>query len=139
MLNTDDVEREEVTAANTEFYRAFGAGDFSAMDALWAHKSDVVCIHPGWPPVSGRANVMASWIGILSNPPEPAVQNAEECIYLMGEAAMVVCFETIGEMILTATNLFVREERVWRMVHHHAGVTEHRPRSAIQIPSGSLH
>lgn len=139
MADNEDAERQAVAAANAEFYRAFGAGDFSAMDAVWANGAEVVCIHPGWPPVRGRDDVMASWRGILANPPEPAVQPAEEQVYLMGAAAMVVCFETIGEIFLVATNLFLREEGAWRLVHHHAGVTEHRPRTARPGPSGTLH
>lgn len=139
MADTEDVDCKAVTAANAEFYRAFGEGDFAAMDALWANRGDVVCIHPGWPPVFGREDVMASWHGILSNPPEPAVQPTEEQVCLMGETAMVVCFETIGEIFLTATNLFVREGGAWRLVHHHAGVTEHRPKTARPEPSGTLH
>jgi ketosteroid isomerase-like protein len=139
MADTEDEDRKAVAAANAEFYRAFGAGDFPAMDALWANSAEVVCIHPGWPPVRGREDVMASWRGILSNPPEPALRPAEEQVSLMGEVAMVVCFETIGEIFLAATNLFLREGGAWRLVHHHAGVTEHRPRTARPEPSGTLH
>lgn len=139
MADSEEADRDAVAAANAEFYRAFGAGDFPAMDALWAKRAKVVCIHPGWPPVDGRDEVMASWRGILSNPPEPAVRPTDERVYLMGEVAMVVCFETIGEIFLVATNLFLREEGTWRLVHHHAGVTEHRPRTLRPEASGTLH
>ena len=139
MADPEDADRAAVTAANGEFYRAFGTGDIEAMDALWADREEVACIHPGWPPVRGRADVMASWRGILSDPPEPAVLPAEEQVYLMGEAAMVVCYETIGEVCLAATNMFLREGGAWRLVHHHAGVTEHRPGTVRPKPSGTLH
>ena len=139
MADSEVGVRQAVAAANAEFYRAFGTGDFNAMDALWANHSAVTCIHPGWPPVHGREDVMASWHGILADPPEPAVQPAQEQVYLMGETAMVVCFEAIGEIFLAATNVFLREGGAWRLVHHHAGVTEHRPRTARPVPSGTLH
>lgn len=139
MAESEDADRVAVTAANAEFYRAFGAGDIEAMDALWADRGAVSCIHPGWPPVRGRTDVMASWRGILAAPPEPAVQPAEEQVYLMGDAALVVCFEAIGEIFLSATNLFARQEGAWRLVHHHAGVTEHRPSTARPQPSGTVH
>lgn len=139
MADSEEADREAVTAANGEFYRAFGAGDIKAMDALWADRGEVSCIHPGWPPVRGREDVMASWRGILAEPPEPAVQPAEEQVYLMGDAALVVCFEAIGEIFLAATNVFLRQGGAWRLVHHHAGLTEHRPRTARPRPSGTLH
>ncbi len=132
-------DKAAVSAANSAFYRAFAEGDFGAMNALWAEQEEVVCIHPGWPPVTGREDVMASWRGILANPPEPAVCSTDEQVYLMGDAAMVVCFETIGEIFLTATNMFLREQGAWRLVHHHAGITEHRPKGAPAGPSGTLH
>ena len=139
MADPEDADRAAVTAANGEFYRAFGTGDIEAMDALWADREEVACIHPGWPPVRGRTDVMASWRGILAEPPEPAVQPAEEQVYLMGDAALVVCFEAIGEIFLAATNVFLRLGGAWRLVHHHAGLTEHRPRTARPRPSGMLH
>lgn len=132
-------DQAAVSAANGSFYRAFAEGDFGAMDALWAEGDEVVCIHPGWPPVVGREDVMASWRGILANPPQPAVRPADERVYVMGDAAMVVCFETIGEIFLTATNTFLRQDGDWRLIHHHAGVTEHRPRGAPAGPSGTVH
>jgi len=139
MADSEEADRGAVTAANAEFYRAFGTGDIKAMDALWADRGEVSCIHPGWPPVRGREDVMASWRGILAEPPEPAVQPAEEQVYLMGDAALVVCFEAIGEIFLAATNVFLRQGGAWRLVHHHAGLTEHRPRTARPRPSGTLH
>ncbi len=139
MAESDDDTRDEVQAANSVFYRAFAAGDFAAMDGLWSDREDVVCIHPGWPPVRGRDDVMASWRGILADPPRPAIHAVDEDVHVMGEAAMVVCCEAIGEIFLVATNLFVREHGYWRLVHHHAGVTEHRPKTVPQPPSGALH
>ena len=139
MGENDEAAREQVRAANQAFYHAFATGDFSAMDDLWSCRAAVVCIHPGWPPVRGRDDVMASWRGILANPPSPAIHTVDEDVYLMGEAAMVLCSESIGEIFLVATNLFVREDGNWRLVHHHAGITEHRPKTARRPPSGTVH
>ncbi|WP_276603288.1 nuclear transport factor 2 family protein [Nannocystis pusilla] len=33
----------------------------------------------------------------------------------------VICAQTIGDTELVATNIFVREDGEWKMVHHHAG------------------
>jgi hypothetical protein len=89
MEHSEDTDRAAVFAANAEFYRAFADGDFPAMTALWAEREPIVCIHPGWPPVSGRSDVLASWRGILADPPQPPVRPSDEQVYLMGEAALI--------------------------------------------------
>ncbi len=40
---------------------------------------------------------------------------------LQGAAALVLCYERVGAHSLIATNVFVREEESWLMVHHQSG------------------
>ncbi len=54
-------DSDAVLAANLDFYRAFSLRNFAAMDALWAREAQVLCLHPGWEGVHGRAAVMESW------------------------------------------------------------------------------
>ncbi|MCP5374041.1 MAG: nuclear transport factor 2 family protein [Hyphomicrobiales bacterium] len=110
-----------VLAANDAFYRAFATGDFAAMDALWARHSPVACLHPGWGPIAGRAQVMETWRAILANSDGNAVQCLSPQAYPLGDAAFVICHEKLPQGSLVATNLFVREGDAWRMVHHQAG------------------
>ena len=49
-----------VREANLSFYEAFAHQDFEAMKQLWATQSPVLCIHPGWPALHGREQVLAS-------------------------------------------------------------------------------
>ena len=58
-----------VLAANAAFYSAFATRDMTAMSELWAAEAPVACTHPGWPVLLGRDDVLASWRGILENPP----------------------------------------------------------------------
>ena len=39
----------------------------------------------------------------------------------MNGGAFVVCYERLGPNFLIATNLFVKEDGAWKMVHHQAG------------------
>lgn len=114
---------DAVLAANRAFYRAFASRDLAAMAALWAEHAPVACIHPGWDALIGRAAVMASWRDILQHP-TPIACRAER-VLRVGDSACVICHETLGEGgnagVLVATNLFVREDGAWRMVHHQAG------------------
>src|ERR1700745_3053993 len=55
---------------NEDFYAAFERADLDAMDALWANgdlAASVVCVHPGWPGLRGRDEVMRSWAMIMAN------------------------------------------------------------------------
>ena len=115
------MERDAVLFANEAFYRAFADRDFDAMDALWSKRANVACIHPGWSPIAGREQVMASWRGILSNPQSPQVACRRPQAFMQGESAFVICFEEVDGSFLIATNYFAREAGVWKMTHHQAG------------------
>ena len=114
-------DSDAVLAANLEFYRAFTTRDLAAMDAIWARRAPVACIHPGWPALAERDAIMESWQRILSNPEAPRIACYDEQVLLYGESALVVCEEELEGGTLVASNLFVREDDgAWRMVHHQA-------------------
>lgn len=109
-------------AANAAFYDAFNARDAEAMAALWAEEAPVACLHPGWSPVLGREAVVATWHGILANPGTPSIScEIPQAMPLTAESGLVICFERLADAVLAATNLFVLERGVWRLVLHQAG------------------
>jgi ketosteroid isomerase-like protein len=114
-------DSDAVLAANLEFYRAFGSRDLAAMETLWARQAPVACIHPGWPALADREAVMGSWQGILANPGAPRIACFDERVMLYGDTALVICEEELEGGTLIASNLFVREDGVWRIAHHQAG------------------
>ncbi len=116
-----DQDDAAIRAANEEFYRAFSLRDVDAMDELWARAHPVACIHPGWAALSGRALVMTSWRRVLGNPDSPRISCHRPKVHRLGDAAFVTCFETVQGAFLIATNVFVREDGAWRLVHHQAG------------------
>lgn len=116
-----------VLAANAAFYEAFARQNLRAMEALWARRAPVVCIHPGWDALRGYDEVMASWRSILRGPGAPLISCAAATAHLLGETAFVVCTEVLPGARLVATNLFTREDGAWRLVHHQAGPTSSRP------------
>src|SRR6266481_7065848 len=121
-------DSDAVLAANLEFYRAFTARDLAAMDALWARRAPVACLHPGWTALKDRDEIIASWGGILSNPVAPRIACFDEQVFLYGEVALVLCEEELDGGVLAASNLFVREGNEWRIAHHHAGqIVRRRP------------
>src|ERR1700745_1595158 len=114
-------DNDAVLAANLEFYRAFAARDLAAMDGLWAQPAPVACLHPGWTALKERNAIMESWQGILSNPDAPRIACFDEQVFLYGNVALVLCEVELDGGTLAASNLFIREDDEWRIVHHHAG------------------
>lgn len=128
METSDD---RAVLAANDAFYRAFAERDVDAMDEIWARRTAVVCIHPGWELLAGREVVMQSWQAIMSNPDSPAIECREAAVHNYGDVAFVICYEAVGSSVLVATNIFAMEDGAWKMVHHQAAGT----RAALTTPS----
>jgi hypothetical protein len=107
--------------ANDAFYQAFAAASLEAMEAVWAEQPNVFCIHPGWPPITNRAEVMASWQEILSNTGPIPVSCVAPKATIFGDIGLVACYERFANQHLVASNLFIRADGRWRMIHHHAG------------------
>ena len=103
-------DQDAVLAANLEFYRAFAARDLKAMDALWARRVPVACLHPGWTALKDRDAIIESWAGILSNPDAPRIACFVEHAFLYGDVALVLCEEELEGGALAASNFFVRED-----------------------------
>lgn len=111
----------ELLSANEAFYDAFARSDIEAMDELWAGTLPVACIHPGWPTLHGREDVMSSWRSILLGGSAPEVSCSQARAALLGSAGYVTCVERIGADALVATNIFALEDGIWQLVHHQAG------------------
>lgn len=129
---------EAVLFANEIFYQAFVDRNLDAMDELWSTTAPVTCLHPGWGPVVGRERVMESWKAIVSHPEAPRIRCHMPEAFVYGNAATVLCFEEIEGRYLTATNVFVREGRVWKMAHHQSGPTAAHPEVSRERPSGPV-
>jgi len=111
---------EAILAANAAYYRAFSAGDFAAMSRIWA-EDGVSCVHPGWTPLVGRAEVIESYRSILTSPNRVRIVHRDDTAIVTGDDARVVCIEVVeGSALLAATNVFRRVGGAWRMVHHQA-------------------
>jgi len=123
-----DVDRGEVEAANSRFYRAFERLDLAEMDETWAHGEDAQCVHPGWPLIVGWPGIRASWETIFANTIEMRFTIADVRVGGGPDVAWLTCTENIlsqvGDRVsvtsLLATNVFERGPDGWKMVLHHA-------------------
>lgn len=112
---------DDLLRANAAFYDAFAHCDIEAMDELWSHRLPVACVHPGWPALEGREDVMSSWRTILLGGGSPEISCGEARAALLGEVGYVICLEQVGQDALAATNVFALEDGIWQLVCHQAG------------------
>ncbi len=131
MTATDD--DEEVKQANQGFYRAFESLNIDNMRGAWA-TGDVTCVHPGWPLLKGVERVMDSWKRIFENTAMMQFTITGAVVRVEGGSAWVMCTENINTLVdgkvaeakVQATNVFMKIEGRWLVVHHHGsplGVT----------------
>ncbi|WP_308312105.1 nuclear transport factor 2 family protein [Streptomyces albipurpureus] len=124
---------ELVEEANTTFYETMERGDFQALSELWL-EDEISCIHPGWPVLSGRGEVLRSYALIMANTEYIQFFLTDVKVNVAGDTALVTCTENIlsggpaeesGELgplvgqLVVATNVFRRTPEGWRIWSHH--------------------
>lgn len=125
---------EAVEAANTALYEAVERGDLDAMGDLWLD-DEVSVVHPGWPVLTGRGEVMRSYALIMANTDYIQFFLTDVEVAVLGDTALVSCTENIlsggpaeedgsaGPLVgglVVATNLFRRaEDGSWKVWSHH--------------------
>ena len=125
MTTPDDADA--VIAANAAFYRAVESLDGDLMEAVLARDEPVRVVHPGWPLISGRTAVKASWERIFDNAGVMQFTIVDPEAHVEGDLAWVICTERLTsvqggrvvEGLVATTNLFRREDGEWRIAHHH--------------------
>ena len=118
---------DSLIKANTRFYRAFELFDIEEMNELWDKELAVTCIHPGWPLIQGRSEILQSWINIFNNTMVMQFTITESSIKIEGEWGWIVCTESLRSVVngkvnegrVEATNIFRRVKNEWYLVHHH--------------------
>jgi ketosteroid isomerase-like protein len=119
----------QVQEANVEFYRALEAGSLEMMDRVWLHEDWVRCVHPGWEMIVGWRRVRDSWRTIFEGGQNMKIFPSDVWVRTFGDLAWVTCTENITlfeeegnfeSAQAAATNIFIRRQGRWLMVHHHA-------------------
>ncbi|MFE4956358.1 nuclear transport factor 2 family protein [Streptomyces sp. NPDC056653] len=125
-----------VEQANTAFYEAMERGDLDELSGLWLPGEDltVSCVHPGWPVLSGRGEVLRSYALIMANTEYIQFFLTDVGVSMTGDTALVTCTENIlsggpaedgGELgplvgqLVVATNVFRRTADGWKLWSHH--------------------
>jgi uncharacterized protein (TIGR02246 family) len=119
----------EVEEANTALYEALESADVDRMAAVWddADPDAIVCVHPGWPMLRGRRQVLRSFSAIMANTPYIQFFLTDVEVHVEGNTAVVTCTENILTAVsdegasgqVVATNVFRRRPNGWRLQVHH--------------------
>ena len=118
----------DVEAANAALYAAFETGDVDLMEAVWdvEEPAALVCVHPGWPMLRGRAAVLRSWSAVMANTEYIQFFLTDVQVAVSGGTAVVTCTENVltsadvgDNASVVATNVFVRRADGWRLQVHH--------------------
>ncbi|PKV87049.1 nuclear transport factor 2 family protein [Streptomyces sp. TLI_146] len=137
MTARTDVEAVEL--ANTAFYETLERGDFDELSELWLSATDagdtsISCVHPGWPVLSGRGEVLRSYALIMANTEYIQFFLTDVKVVVLTDTALVTCTENIlsggpaqesGELgplvgqLVVATNVFRRTPEGWKLWSHH--------------------
>ncbi|MEV7614717.1 nuclear transport factor 2 family protein [Streptomyces sp. NPDC089799] len=130
-MSSTDIEAVEET--NTAFYEAMERGDFDTLSGLWLD-DEISCVHPGWPVLTGRGEVLRSYALIMSHTEYIQFFLTDTKVAVIGDTAIVTCTENIlsggpaedgqdlgplvGQLVV-ATNVFRRTSQGWRLWSHH--------------------
>jgi uncharacterized protein (TIGR02246 family) len=119
----------DVEAANTALYQALESADVDRMASVWDEDEPdaLVCVHPGWPMLRGRPQVLRSFSAIMANTPYIQFFLTDVDVRVAGDTAVVTCTENIltevsqegasGQVV--ATNVFRLRSDGWRLQVHH--------------------
>ena len=113
--------------AESAFYDAITRADLEAMMAVWADDDDIYCVHPNGARLAGVEQVRESWRRIFAGGQSLRFELRDQQ-YVQG---MMLSVHSVYEHIsvageprprspVIATNVYLRTERGWRMVAHHA-------------------
>jgi ketosteroid isomerase-like protein len=138
-LQTDE---EEVLTVNRTFYAALHALDISLMAQVWLHADWVKCLHPGWDLLVGWNEVRGSWEEIFRSTEQMMVSISRPLLHVAGDVAWISCLENVttayqndfSSAMVEATNIFLRHQGRWLMVHHHTTpLAEPPPEASVPV------
>ena len=66
---------------------------------------------------------MESWEKILGSGQNTEIVCKLPRVKIMGNMGFIICYEVIRDDYLVATNIFLRENKRWSLIHHQAGLT----------------
>lgn len=122
------LEEARVREANRRFYQALENLNLEDMEAVWLESPAARCVHPGWPPLEGWAEIRESWNRIFMHTHQLEVAIDQVRLQIAGPVAWLTCLEEVHSVVegrmdtaqVCATNIFISVGGDWRLALHHA-------------------
>lgn len=135
-----DADADAVLRVNARLYEAVENGDLDALAEVWVSGAEaddrggVVCVHPGWTLLRGRAAVLRSYALLMANTDYIQFFLTDVEVEVRGDTALLTCTENIlsgadaeeegelGSLVggrVVTTNVFRRTRDGWRLWSHH--------------------
>ncbi|HLL65692.1 MAG TPA: nuclear transport factor 2 family protein [Micromonosporaceae bacterium] len=123
-------DADAAAAVNAAMYEALETADVDRMAALWDDVAPdaLVCVHPGWPMLRGRDQVLRSWSAAMAGTDYIQFFLTDVQVSVHGDTAVVTCTENVLTEVteeahagatIVATNVLVRRPDAWRVQVHH--------------------
>ena len=144
-MATDD----EVRYASRQFYAGLTSmanGDSRSLADIWSHSATVTAMHPIGGREVGWDAVRASFEKVAELASDGDIGLKDQIIRVAGDVAYETGiehgqFKLAGQLVIVdirVTNVYQRESRAWKMVHHHSDTSPAilDVLSRLQTPSG---
>ena len=134
-------------AAEDFFYRALRDADLPALENLWANDEQVVCVHPGWPELTGHHRIIRSWEQIFAHQGAVEIDHRLVRVFDHQGVSIRVGREYFVQWEMTnppppamVTNVFRETADGWELILHHASPTAQStlPESSTRV-AAKLH
>ncbi|OGA48686.1 MAG: hypothetical protein A3G25_12810 [Betaproteobacteria bacterium RIFCSPLOWO2_12_FULL_63_13] len=128
------------------FYEALESADLDAMMEVWADDEEIICVHPGWPRLTGYDQIRENWAQIFRSgerlkvhiTEQVCVQGAMLSVHSLHENILVKGEPKPRPSVVT-TNVYLRIAGGWRMVVHHGSVAPPVAREEAEVSPKILH
>jgi len=124
----------EVREASRKFYAALNRmanGDAGALADIWSHDAGVTTMHPIGGREVGWDQVNASFTQVAQAAAEGRIELSDQLVRVAGDLAYELgnekgSFKLAGRAVSIdqrVTNVYRRQNGVWKLVHHHTDVS----------------
>ena len=110
-----------------ELYESMRSGDIDRLMELWSDDDEICCVHPGGERLVGAAAIRASFAAMFGHgtiDAEPhrvrRIESHLTAVHSVIEKIRVATPDGERFAWATATNVYLKSARGWRLVAHHA-------------------
>ena len=129
-----------------ELYESMRSGDIDRLMELWSDDDEICCVHPGGERLVGAAAIRASFAAMFGHgtiDAEPhrvrRIESHLTAVHSVIEKIRVATPDGERFAWATATNVYLKSARGWRLVAHHASPGSAEEATDVVEAGSTLH